>query len=425
MNEAQRGQVGLPDHSPQISTELLTCEAVGVERLHEVQCADCQTCTFENKVMRADLEAFCARVLGRYGVPPSEAAITARVLVSADLRGIASHGVARLGRYIKGLKAGYIRPGIEFGLEEPVPAIAVIDARNGIGQVVSEWAMDLAVRKARDNGVGIVTVKNSNHFGIAGYYVQKAIDANMLGVCMTNAAPLVVPTNGAEAVLGTNPIALGAPGGHLPLLLDMATSVVPRGKLEVADRNRKQIPVGWAVDEKGFDSRNPGQVLANMLARSGGGILPLGGRGEVFSGHKGYGLALLVDVLCGVLSGSAFGSDVDNLEKPAGPTGIAAPRVGHFFMAIDIARFMPVEEFRQRLAALFSMLKGSKKALDQAVIYVHGEKEHIRSLLHERVGIPITQNVFDTLRRIAEECGIEPPVTVADRLKRTVVTQGE
>jgi LDH2 family malate/lactate/ureidoglycolate dehydrogenase len=423
MNEAQRAEVGLPDHSPQISTELLTCEALGVERLHEVQCADCQTCTLENKVMRADLEAFCARVLGRYGVPPGEAATTARVLVSADLRGIASHGVARLGRYIKGLKAGYIRPGVEFGLEEPVPAIGVVDARNGIGQVVSEWAMDLAIRKARDNGVGVVTVKNSNHFGIAGYYVQKAIDANMLGVCMTNAAPLVVPTNGAEAVLGTNPIAVGAPGGDLPFLLDMATSVVPRGKLEVADRNRKQIPVGWAVDEKGFDSHNPGQVLGNMLARTGGGILPLGGRGEMFSGYKGYGLALLVDVLCGVLSGSAFGFDVDNLEKPAGSKATAAPRVGHFFMAMDIARFMPVDEFTQRLDALFSMLKGSKKALDQAVIYVHGEKEHIRSLLHERGGIPITENVFDSLRRIAEESGTEPPTTVADHLRRQARTE--
>jgi L-2-hydroxycarboxylate dehydrogenase (NAD+) len=253
--------------------------------------------------------------------------------------------------------------------------------------------------------------------------VQKAIDADMLGVCLTNAAPLVVPTNGAEAVLGTNPIAIGAPGDGLPLLLDMATSVVPRGKLEVADRNRKQIPVGWAVDEKGFDSHNPGQVLANMLARSGGGILPLGGRGEMFSGHKGYGLALLVDVLCGVLSGSAFGLDVDNMQKPAGPAGTAAPRVGHFFMAVDIARFMPVEEFRQRLAALFSMLKGSKKALDQAVIYVHGEKEHIRSLLHERAGIPIAQNVFDTLRRIAEECGTEPPTTVADHIRRQTRTE--
>lgn len=418
MNQAEQKGVGLPAHTPQISTELLTCEALEGERLHEVQCADCETCTFENKMMRRDLEAFCARVLGHYGVPPGEAATTARVLVSADLRGIASHGVARLGRYIKGLKAGYIRPGVEFGLEEPVPAIAVIDARNGVGQVVSEWAMDLAIRKARENGVGVATVKNSNHFGIAGYYVQKAIDANMLGVCMTNAAPLVVPTNGAEAVLGTNPIAVGAPGDPLPFLLDMATSVVPRGKLEVVDRNRKQIPVGWAVDEKGFDSRNPGQVLASMLARSGGGILPLGGRGEMFSGHKGYGLALLVDVLCGVLSGSAFGLDVDNLQRPVAPGETAAPGVGHFFMAIDIARFMPVEEFRQRLGALFSMLKDSKRALDQATIYVHGEKEQIRSLLHERVGIPIAENVFGTLRRIAEECGIDPPITVADHVKR-------
>jgi len=421
MSQPTQSGSALPAHEPVISRELLTCEDIAGERLHEVQCADCHTCTVRNKVMRADLEAFCARVLGHHGVPPKEAELTARVLVAADVRGIASHGVARLGRYLKGLKEGYIRPGIEFDVREPVPALGIIDARNGIGQVVSELAMDLALRKARDQGVGIVTVKNSNHFGIAGYYVQKAIDQGMIGVCMTNAAPLVAPTFGAEAVLGTNPIAVGAPGGKLPFLLDMATSVVPRGKLEVADRNRKQIPIGWAVDEKGFDCTNPGQVLANMLARSGGGILPLGGRGEEFSGYKGYGLALLVDVLCGVLSGSAFGLDVDNLAGPAAVAAGAAPRVGHFFMAIDIARFMPLEEFGKRLDGLFSMLRSSKHALDQATIYVHGEKEQIRTMLHEGGGIPIGENVFETLRRIAKECGVDAPPTVADRIGRDAV----
>jgi LDH2 family malate/lactate/ureidoglycolate dehydrogenase len=320
---------------------------------------------------------------------------------------------------VKGLQDGYIVPGVAFDIQEPVPAIAVIDARNGVGQVVSELAMDLAIRKARSNGLGLVTVRNSNHYGIAGYYAQKAIDAGMLGVSLTNAAPLVVPTFGADAILGTNPIAVGAPGvDGLDFLLDMATSVVPRGKLEVYDRNRKQMPLGWAVNANGYDTHDAGLVLHNLLNRIGGGILPLGGRGEEFSGYKGYGLALMVDVLCGVLSGSAYGPDVDNLQRPSRPGEVVAPRVGHFFLAVDIARFMPLDDFRRRLSDLFSMLKTSKRALDRETVYVHGEKERIRERLHEQSGIPLAENVHATLKKIALECGAAPPVTVAERLRR-------
>ncbi len=416
----------MQEHVPQISKELVTCEARGAEWLHEVRCEDCLGCDVESKVMRPDLERFVTDVLARYGVAEKEGAITARVLVAADLRGIASHGVARLGRYVKGLKGGYIVAGARFDVREPMPAIGVIDAKNGIGQVVSDLAMDLAVSKAKANGLGVVTVKNSNHFGIAGYYVQKAIDAGMIGVSMTNAAPLVVPTYGADAILGTNPIAFGAPGADgLDFLLDMATSVVPRGKLEVYDRNRKQMPAGWAVDEHGYDSKNPGLVLANLVKRAGGGILPLGGRGEEFSGHKGYGLALMVDVLCGVLSGSAFGPEVDNLKREPRPGEKIAPRVGHFFLAMDVARFMPLAEFRGRLTELAGMLKHSRKALDRATIYIHGEKEQTRARLHERAGIPLAANVLESLRKIAAECGIPGPVTVADHLQRHVTDPGE
>jgi L-2-hydroxycarboxylate dehydrogenase (NAD+) len=412
------------DHVPQISNELAVCEAKGAERLHEVRCEDCAGCTFETKVMRKDLEAFTADVLGRHGLSAADAAVTARVLVSADLRGIGSHGVARLGRYVKGLKEGYIVPGVTFDIREPVPAAAVIDAKNGVGQVVSELAMDLAIRKARDNGVGVVTVRNSNHYGIAGYYAQKAIDAGMLGISLTNAAPLVVPTFGADAILGTNPIAVGAPGiDGLDFLLDMATSVVPRGKLEVYDRNRRQMPLGWAVNANGYDTHDAGLVLHNLLNRAGGGILPLGGRGEDFSGYKGYGLALMVDVLCGVLSGSAYGPDVDNVHQ-AGPGEVAAPRVGHFFLAIDIARFMPLDEFRRRLSNLFSMLKESRKALDHDTVYVHGEKERVRERLHEQSGIPLAENVLAALKKIGAECGAAPPVTVAERMRRRTTNAG-
>ncbi len=411
----------MPEHVPQISKELVVCEARGAEWLHEVRCEECLGCDVESKVMRPDLERFVADVLSRHGVDEAEGAVTARVLVASDLRGIASHGVARLGRYINGLKEGYIVPGAQFEIGEPVPAVGVIDAKNGIGQVVGNLAMDLAISKARVNGVGVVTVKNSNHFGIAGYYVQKAIDAGMVGICLTNAAPLVVPTHGADAILGTNPIAVGAPGADgLDFLLDMATSVVPRGKLEVYDRNRKQMPVGWALDEHGYDSKNPGLVLANLVKRAGGGILPLGGRGEEFSGYKGYGLALMVDVLCGVLSGSAFGPDVDNLRRKPQPGETVAPRVGHFFLALDVARFMPLAEFRERLTEMFGVLKNSRKALDRSTIYIHGEKEQARARLHERAGIPLAANVLESLRKIAAECGLPGPVTVADHLQRQV-----
>lgn len=412
----------MSDHVPQIGTELVECEARQSARLHEVRCQDCAGCSVECKVMRGDLEAFCGAVLECHGVPPRDAGVTARVLVASDLRGIPSHGVARLGRYVKGLKEGYIAPAATFDVQEPVPALGMIDARNGVGQVVADLAMDLAVRKARSQGIGVVTVRNSNHFGIAGYYAQKAIDAGMLGICLTNAAPLMVPTNGADAILGTNPIAVGAPGEDgLDFLLDMATSVVPRGKLEVYDRNRKQMPIGWAVNANGYDTHDAGIVLRNLLERLGGGILPLGGRGEQFSGYKGYGLALMVDVLCGVLSGSAFGPDVDNVHREARPGEVLAPRVGHFFLALDIARFMPLADFRHRLADLFARIKSSRRALDATEIYIHGEKEMVRARLHEQSGIPIAENVMEALRKIAADCGAPPPVTVADRLRRRVV----
>lgn len=406
-------------HTPQIPKDLVECEGRVSEEFHEVRCEECLGCGTECKVLRPDLERFVMDVLAACRLPEKDAAITARVLVAADMRGIGSHGVARLGRYVKGLKEGHIVPGVDFDIREPAPTIAVIDARNGVGQVVSDLAMNMAIERAGSYGVGVVTVSNSNHHGIAGYYVQKAVDAGMIGMSMTNAAPLVVPTNGADAVLGTNPISLGAPGRDgFDFMLDMATSVVPRGKLEVYDRNRRQMPVGWAVDEKGYDSKNAGHVLANLLSRAGGGILPLGGRGEEFSGHKGYGLALMVDVLSGVLSGSAFGVDVDNVRGPAAPGQVRAPRVGHFFLALDVERFMPLEEFRDRLASLFAMLKASRKALDKSEIYIHGEKEQVRTRLHERSGVPLSENVLDALRKIGAEFQVPPPVTVAERLRR-------
>ncbi len=379
---------------------------------HEPNCQTCGCCDADVLVDQGELEEFVIGVLGEYGVGPKEGRTVAQVLVSSDLRGIPSHGVARLGRYLAGIDKGFIKPGVTPEVVEPAPALAVVDAKNGLGQVASELAMDLAIEKARANGIGMVTVKNSNHYGIAGYYALKALDQRMIGVSLTNAAPLVVPTFGKQVLFGTNPIAFAAPAkGHPGFVLDTATSVVPRGKLEVYDRNRTQMPVGWAIDQDGYDALNPGMVLRNLLERAGGGILPLGGRGELYSGYKGYGLALMVDVLCGVLSGAAYGPFVYDMKRNERLTGQAAPNVGHFFMAIDIERFMPIGEFELRMAEYIAVIRDSDKALDPDRIWVHGEKEFEKAECHGKCGIPLASNVFDNLEAIAAQCGRPGPVT--------------
>lgn len=402
-------------NKPLIDTELWKCNALESEWLHEVQCDNCKTCSTDTKVLPSDLEAFVTAVLEKYGTDPAEGRIVAKNLVSADQRGIFSHGVARLGRYLGGIKDGYIIPGAESEITDTAATIAHIDAHHGLGQVASALATDLAIKKAEDFGVGMVTVKNSNHYGIAGYYVLKMLEKRMLGISMTNAAPLVIPTYGVDALFGTNPIAFGMPSSSPPdFLLDMATSVVPRGKLEVYDRQQKKMPVGWAADENGEDCQDPTLVLKNLMGRLGGGILPLGGAGEEFSGYKGFGLAVMVDMLCGVLSGSAFGPQVNDLKRDDLPAGeIQAPRVGHFFMAVDVSRFMSQDELEQRVHSYITMIKESPKAKGKHQIFIHGEKEHLRSQLHAAAGVPIADNVFSTLCKIADDSGVPRPNTVA------------
>ena len=226
-----------------------------------------------------------------------------------------------------------------------------------------------------------------------------ALEHDLIGVSMTNAAPLVVPTFGRAAVLGTNPISLTAPASkEKPFVLDMATSVVPRGKLEVYDRSKKKMPLGWAVDAAGRGTSDPHAVLDALSKRLGGGILPLGGEGEEHSGHKGYGLALMVDVLCGVLSGSATGLGVD-VDK-------AKPNVGHFFMALDPAAFRPLEEFKRDMDRLCQELKNSPKAQGQNRIYVHGEKSYARMDKYRREGIPLGTAVVESLKQVGTELGV-------------------
>jgi len=357
------------------------------------------------RIQAEPLKGFCVQVFQKMGVPEEDARITADVLVAADLRGIDSHGVARLRRYVNGLRDRVMvaRPQVQVVTE--TPATALIDAGAGLGQPVAYRAMQKAIQKARDYGAGFVTVRNSNHYGIAGYYAMMALEHDCIGISMTNADVLVVPTFGRNAMLGTNPIAVAAPAGaERPFVLDMATSTVPRGKLEVYSRLDKPMPMGWATDERGVATDDAGRVLENFKRRAGGGLLPLGGAGELLGGHKGYGLALWVDVFCALLSGAAYA----DLVYPKSPDGEPLPSdIGHFFGAWRVDGFRPVDEFKAAMDDLQRRLKDGPRAEGATRIYVHGEKEYEEAERRSRAGIPLNPKVAADLRAIGEEVGVE------------------
>jgi LDH2 family malate/lactate/ureidoglycolate dehydrogenase len=346
------------------------------------------------------LAKFCENVFGKLGVSPDDAQITTKVLLAADLRGVDSHGVARLWRYVDGLQRKTIDAIAAPTIERESPATAAIDAHDGLGQPASFFAMNLVIQKAAESGVGIATVKNSNHFGIAGFYSMLALERNFLGICLTNANPLVIPTFGRSSVFGTNPISIAAPAkNEKPFVLDMATSTVPRGKLEVFHRKEMKMPHGWAVDTEGESTEDAGLVLDNLLNRTGGGLTPLGGVGELFGGHKGFGLSFAVDILTGVLSGAAYSTFVGaDKNKPA--------NVGHFFAAIDIAKFIDPEQFRSRLDKYIALLHNSKKAKNEKRIFIHGEKSFERAAERRKNGIPLQEKVFANLAEIGTELGV-------------------
>jgi len=357
------------------------------------------------RVQADPLREFCVQVFEKMDVPSEDAVMTADVLVAANLRGINSHGVARLKRYVDGLRDGVMlaRPNIE--IVHQTAGTALIDGGAGLGQPVGVRGMKLAISKAREIGVGFVAVRNSNHYGIAGYYSMMALREGLIGVSMTNASVLVVPTFGQDAVLGTNPISVAAPAGQeRPFVLDMATSVVTRGKLEEYDRKGRPLPLSWATNERGVPTSAAAHVLKNMLARMGGGILPLGGAYEEDGGHKGYGLAFLVDILCGVRPGAGYATTT----YPKTPEGKPLPAdVGHFFGAIRVDAFRPLDEFKANMDDIIRRLKGSAKAAEAERIYIHGEKEFEEEERRRREGIPLHPKTVAAMQQIARELGVE------------------
>ncbi|MFC2031520.1 Ldh family oxidoreductase [Chloroflexota bacterium] len=357
-------------------------------------------------MVRAEaLAEFCAVVFENLGVASDGARITADVLVAANLRGIDSHGVARLARYVNGLRDGVMVARPEESIVVETPTTVTLDAGSGLGQPVSHRAMTSAIDKAREYGCGFATVRNSNHYGIAGYYAMMALEHDMIGISTTNAAVLVVPTFGRDALYGTNPIALAVPAQQeRPLVVDMATSTVPRGKLEVYHRQEEPLPVGWATDEEGVPTSDAARVLDNFSQRAGGGLLPLGGAGEEFSGYKGYGMGLMVEVLSAVLPGAAFLSSV----YPKDESGKPLPaNLGHFFGAWRLDAFRPAAGFKTDMDQLIRELKGGNLAAGASRIYVHGEKEFEEAGRRSERGIPLEAKVEHSLRRIAADLGVD------------------
>ena len=354
-------------------------------------------------IARSVLEALCADIFSALGVPREEAEDSARILAAADARGIRSHGVARIMRYVNGIKAGIIKAGVQPGTLYRSPLSLVLDGRGGMGLSLSKRAMEETVAMARERGVGICSVKNSNHFGIAGFYAEMAAREDMIGLAMTNTAALGVPTFAREAAFGTNPIAFAAPALNGRVFsLDMATTTVTRGKIEVYEREKKTLPPGWAVGVDGRGTGDPLRLLDDMLHLRGGGLLPLGGEGDILSGYKGYGLAVMVDILTALTSGGSFGRAVRDSE-------ITSALVSHFFMAIRLDLFRPPEEFKRDLSRMMEELNGLSPAEGAERVWYAGQKEQEAEAESEKRGVPLPEGVWETLLAAAKELGLDPP----------------
>lgn len=360
------------------------------------------------------LKTYIIRFFSAQGVPDIDARIAADVLISADLRGINSHGVIRLHSYYGDrLRKQLIDPTSPIKTIHESPATLALDGGNGLGQVVAYRAMSRCIEKADSAGLAVTTVSNSNHFGIAGYYAMMALPEDMIGISLTNSRPLVAPTFGLEAAIGTNPIAVAVPAGEeRPYVLDMATSIVPLGKVAVHHKTGQPIPEGWGIDRDGNLTGDPAEVI------DGGALLPLGGPAEL-RGYKGYGLSLLVDILSGVLAGAAFGKDVGHPDRPE------SADVGHFFAAVKVENFRPIKHFKDDMDDYIRALKNLPKLPGQDRIYIHGEKEFILAEKYSEQGVPLMEEVVHSLAAAGEEVGVpfdleplqQPPIASSSTLE--------
>jgi len=352
----------------------------------------------------ADLRRYAERFLVRFEVPPDDARIAADVLVTADERGIDSHGVTRLYTYYgRRLERKVTDPSSPTRVVKETPTTLLLDGGNGLGPVIAHRAMSRCIEKAKGTGLALVSVRNSNHFGIAGYYAMMALRHDMIGVSLTNSQPFVAPTYSRTGILGTNPIAVAVPAGkERPFVLDMATSIVSLGKIQVHSKAKEAIPLGWGIAKTGEQTENPDAVLDK------GALQPLGGP-DYLRGYKGYGLALLVDILTGVLSGAASGAAVGR------PSDDGIANVGHFFLAVRVDAIRDLGLFQDGMDGLIRQMKDAAKVPGQDRVYIHGEKEFERAERSAIEGVPVLKAAVEQLALVGRDIGVPFDLTPAAR----------
>jgi L-2-hydroxycarboxylate dehydrogenase (NAD+) len=346
---------------------------------------------------------FMIAALLAMGVPDEDARIVADVLITSDLWGIRSHGVAHLKMYHERMKKGLQLPVTKLTIVKDNQTTAVIDGGTGMGMVVGYHAMKLAIQKARQYGLGAVAVRNSSHYGVAGYYPLMAVKEGMAGLSVTNAHPSIAPTFGVKPMLGTNPIAVAAPTDEpFPYMFDASTAVVPRGKIEVAARANKPVHEGWAIGQDGKSATDSSKMIEQMN-RGLVALLPLGGLGEIMGGHKGYGLATMVEIFSAAFQNGTYLHGLHDTDAQGKPQFL---RIGHFFLAIDVEHFIPLADFKQITGNIMRELRSSTKAPDQPRIYTAGEKEYYSTQRVTAMGVEITLGVQKALRALQDELNI-------------------
>ncbi len=334
------------------------------------------------------------------GVPHDDAEIIADVLMTSDFWGVRSHGIAHLKMYYERILSGLQLPVTQLTIVKDTPTTAVMDGGNGMGMVVGYHAMKLAIEKARQFGLGAVAVRNSSHYGVAGYYPLMAVKEGLVGMSVTNAHPSIAPTFGVKPMLGTNPIAVAAPTDEeFPYMFDAATAIVPRGKIEIAARANKPLPEGWVIGEDGLSVTDSNGLITKMNEGSVA-LFPLGGMGETTGGHKGYGLATFVEIFSAAFQDGTWLWGLTDTDEEGNPQFL---RIGHFFLAIDVEHFVPLPVFKRITGSMMRELRCSPRSPLEPRIYTAGEKEYYNTKRVREEGVEIPPGVQKALRELAAE----------------------